>query len=193
MSLSFLLILVFFLIVSYIIINVKSQGNIILGFWEHCKNCVAITLQKHTERSTENGASIVYSCALRGVYGYSFFTARNKSVIEIHRELCSCNRPIIYIDIQLPYTELTSLWISTADLFRAVKKQITAYVIQDATTCNSSSIFHKMFCTFLWSDCYTIFTVLPETQKLYPCNFTLIGSQNAEKKIRKLIFETTLI
>ncbi len=55
--------------------------------------------------------------------------------------------------------EHTALWISMADLNRAH--------LAKATTCNSSSIFNTAFCMFLWSDCYTIFTVLPETQKLY--------------------------
>ncbi len=58
--------------------------------------------------------------------------------------------------------EHTSLRIATVDLFWSVKK-----TNNHATKHTGSSIFNTPFCTFFWSDCYTIFTVLAETQKLY--------------------------
>ncbi len=78
-----------------------------MSIWKHRKNCVVIASQKRTERSTENGAGTACSCALQDARSYSFFTAQNKSVVEIYREVCLRHRRIIYIDIQLPYTEHT--------------------------------------------------------------------------------------
>ncbi len=46
------------------------------------------------------------------------------------------------------------------------KKRITERTLQGVTTHNGSSIFNTVFRIFLWNDCYAIFTVLPETQKL---------------------------
>ncbi len=106
---------------------------------------------------------VVAHCEARGVI--YFFTIENKSAVEIHREVCSHHCRIICIDIQLPYTKHISLWISTTDLFCMLKKWITACTSQGATTHDGSFIFNATFCTFLWSDCYTI--LLPETQKLY--------------------------
>ncbi len=75
-----------------------------------------------------------------------------------------------------------------------VEKQITTRISQGATILNSSSIFNTVFCTFLWGDCNTIFTVLPETQKL---NLPAISHWSVHKtpsnKIGKLTFETSLL
>ncbi len=81
-----------------------------MNFWQHRKNCVAITTQKNIEHSIENEAAVACSYALRGTQTYSFFfTTENKSAVEIHREVCSRHCRIICIDIQLLYTKHTSL------------------------------------------------------------------------------------
>ncbi len=74
------------------------------------------------------------------------------------------------------------------------KKLITTHTSQCVTTRNGSSIFNTAFCKFLWSDRYTIFTVLPETQKLYlPAISRRLVHKMRRKKIGKLTFETTLV
>ncbi len=49
--------------------------------------CVAITSQKHTEHSIENGTAVLCSRALQNACVYSLLTVQNKSTVEIHREV----------------------------------------------------------------------------------------------------------
>ncbi len=64
---------------------------------------------------------------------------------------------------------------------------MTIHTSQGATTRNDSSICSTVFCTLLWSGCYTIFTVLPETQKLHLPAISH-WSLYTEKKNRKTYF-----
>ncbi len=107
-----------------VLINVKLQRDIILSFWQHCKNCVAITSQKRAECSIENGAAVACSCAFWGAHGYMFFTAQNKSAVEIHREVCLVYGNCMSIQMIWRWCKHTSLWISTADLFWAPKPSL---------------------------------------------------------------------
>ncbi len=72
-----------------------------MGFWQHCKNCVATASRKCTKYGIEKGVAVLGSRALRGVYGYSFFTAQNKLAVEIRREMCSHHCYIICIGVIL--------------------------------------------------------------------------------------------
>ncbi len=72
------------------------------------------------------------------------------------------------------------------------KKQITAHLF--ARCDNIQQQLHFQFCMFLWSDCYTVFTVLLETQKLYLLSISRWSVHKMPwKKIRKLTFKKTLI
>ncbi len=91
------------------------------------------------------------------------------------------------------WCEHTSLWISIADWFWTVEKWITVHTSQDTITCNGSTIFNTVFCIFLWSDCYVIFTVLLKTKKLYlPAISSWSIHKMPREKIRKLTFKMTL-
>ncbi len=82
--------------------------------------------------------------------------------------MCLRHPYVICIDIQLLYTKHNSLLNSTGDLFWVAKKtkKCTTRKLR-LHAINGCSIFNNVFYMFLWSNCYTIFTVLPETQKLY--------------------------
>ncbi len=126
--------------------------------------------------------------------GIHFFTIRNKSALEIHREVCSCHCRISCIDIQFLYTKHTSSWILIADLFWVEEKWVAVHTSQGRTTRNGSTIFNTACCTFLWSDCHIIFTVFPETQNLYfPAILHWSVHKTPRKKTGKLTFEKTVV
>ncbi len=154
------------------------------NFWisGNIENYVAITSQKRTENGIENGAAIACSHALQVRVGICFFTALNKSAVEIRREVCSCHHHVRCIDIQLLYAEHNSLLNFNSWLFWAGEKWITVHNSQGVTTHNGSSIFNTAFCTFLWSDCHVIFTVFLKTQKLY---LRAISQWSVHKMLRK--------
>ncbi len=119
-----------------------------------------------------------------------FFTAQNESAIEIHREVCSVYGMNIYTNAAMVWTR--SLWISTADLFWAVKRQITACTWQGATIRNGSCIYCILYVFVKWL-LLNFYSVSRNSKIISPCNFTLIGSQNTEKIIWRFTFETILI
>ncbi len=93
------------------------------------------------------------------------------------------------IDIQLLYTEHNSLLNFNSWFVLGSKRNEEVC----ATTRHGSCIFNTAFCTFLWNDCYKIFTVLPETQKLYLLAISHWSAHKTRKKIGKLTFKTTLV
>ncbi len=151
------------------------------------------SLHKNIQNTIENVAAVAYSRTLCTACGYSFFPYQNKSAVEIHKEVCLVYDNCLSIQMIRRWREHTSLWISTADLFWVVKKWITMRISQCTTTRNGNSNFNTVLCMFLWSECYAVFNVARNSKIISPCNFKLFGSQNAEKKIEKLTFETILV
>ncbi len=137
------------------------------------------------------------SCALQGVHSYSFFSHQKKKttnqLLKFNREVCSAYSNYMSIQLIRQCQKHTSLWISTADLFWVVKKMNTHTHLARGDYTQWQLHFYCVLYIFA-SDCHVIFTVLPETQKLY---LTAISHwaihKMPEKKIGKLIFETTLI
>ncbi len=159
-----------------------------LSFWQHCKNYIAIASQKHMEHSIENGAAIACSRTLRGECGYSFFTAQNKSAVEIHREVCLCHRYISCKDIQLLYAEHTSLLNFNSWFVLDERKMDNCAHLARRNYAQWELHFNTALCTFLWSDCHVILTVLPETQKLYlPAILHCLVHKTSRKKVENLL------
>ncbi len=131
--------------------------------------------------SIENGADCVFSRAV-----ICFFTNQNKSAVAIHREICSHHLYRHTVTVHRTHFPMNfNSWFVLGG-----KKWITACTLQSTTTCNGSSIFNTAFCTFLWSNCYIIFTVLSETQKLYRL---AISHWSVYKILRKKNWETYFV
>ncbi len=140
----------------------------------------------------EQSLRVVVPCKVCKVI--CFITSQNKSAVEIHRELCLCHHLIICIDIQLPYTEHISLWISIADLFWCVKKTNNrARLARHNYTQRQLHFQYRLLYIFVKRLLHNFYGVVKNSKIISPCNFTLIGSQNAKKKIGKLTFDTTLV
>ncbi len=60
--------------------------------------------------------------------------------------------------------------------------------LQGATTRNSSFIFDIAFCTFFYAIAMQFLQCCQKLKNYIPCNFTLINSQNSDKKIGKHTF-----
>ncbi len=121
--------------------------------------------------------------------GIHFFTAQNKSAIEIHRELCSSHHRISWIDIKLLYAELTFLLnFNSWFVLDGRKMNNCAHLAR----CNyTQQKLHFQSCVLhifvKWSP-YNFYSFWKNSTITCPCNLTLMGSQNAEKKNRVTYF-----
>ncbi len=77
--------------------------------------------------------------------------------------------------------------------FKKKKKRITVFTSQGATTHSSSFIFNTVLYIFMKWLLHKFYSAARNSKIIFPCNFTLTHSQNAEKNIGKFTFETTLI
>ncbi len=98
---------------------------------------------------------------------------------------------IVTISVKLPIY-WTHFLVNSNSWFVLCVKKINNHLL--LTRRNGSSTFNIAFCMFLWSNCYVIFTVLPETQELYLLAISRWSvPKTRRKKIGKLTFETILI
>ncbi len=105
----------------------------------------------------------VDSC-LASAVGYSFFLQPKTN--QLLKFIRKCVRCMVTVCLYRWYRDSANTLPFNSWFVWAVKKRITTRA-QGTTICNGCSIFTTAVCMFLWSDCYTIFTVLPETEKLY--------------------------
>ncbi len=119
-----------------------------------------------------------------------FFTAQNKSAVEIHKEVCSVYGNCMSIQMIQQWCKYTSLRISTYDLLSVVKK--TNNHVHLTRSNYTQQQCHFQCCVlyiFVKRLLHNFYSVARNSKITSFCNSTLIGSLNAEKKIEKQTFE----
>ncbi len=150
----------------------KLQGDIIFEFLATLYKLCSIGFTKtyRTLLEMELPLRVVIHCESRALLHF-FYCPKQISCWNSIRKCVWCAVTVCiyrwYIEgaNTLPYDSSNSWFVL------AGKRRITTCTSQGAITHNGRFIFNTAFHTFLWSNCYTIFTVLPETQNYISLQF----------------------
>ncbi len=90
-----------------------------LSFWQHCKNSVAITSQKHTKHSIGNRAAVVCSHPCEAVWLFIFLPPKINQLLKFIGKCVRCaHRPYSKLatghkvaDLWWPNIELPKRWL----------------------------------------------------------------------------------